>query len=65
MRPPPVGRKNSIHRSFLLVGPVNDSWRVEDGGRRLQRDQEGGESDRGVAKPRADLIDENLCLRQR
>ena len=49
--------------SFLVPGPVKDSRQVEDG-RGGQHDQVGGESDRGVDEPRANLIVENLCLRQ-
>src|SRR4029453_16473268 len=44
-----VGRKNSIHGPSLLGGPVKDSRQVENGGRG-QRDQVGGESDRGVCE---------------
>ena len=49
-----VGRKNSIHRPFLLPGPVKDSRQVEDG-RGGQRDQVGGESDRGVGETQSGL----------
>jgi hypothetical protein len=41
---------------------VKDSRQVEDW--KEQHNQVDGESDRGWPKPRADLIAENLCLRQ-
>jgi hypothetical protein len=48
-----LGRKNSIHRPFLLPGRVKDSRQVEDG-RGGQHDQ-GGESDRGVGETQSGL----------
>jgi hypothetical protein len=60
---PAVGRKNSIHRPFLLPGRVKDSRRVEDG-RGVSMIRWAGRTIAAWAKPRADLIVENLCLRQ-
>ena len=59
----PVGRKNSIHRPFLLPGRVKSSRQVEDG-RGVSMIRWAGKAIAAWAKPRTDLIVENLCLRQ-
>jgi hypothetical protein len=49
--------------SFLVPGPVKDSRQVEDG-RGVSVIRWAGRAIAAWAKPRADLIAENLCLRQ-